>query len=293
MPAVSVVVTTRDRAVLLERCLRSVRAQTFRDHEVVVVDDASRDATPALARRWASRRVRFLRRRVPGGAASGRNAALKLVTGRLVAFLDDDDEWRSDKLARQVAAFADPSAAFVHTDFDAIDEAGRVLCRRALTCPAADLAGLTPRQRRVIGFYRRCPILPLRPMPQLSSVMMRTGLLRRLGGFDPAFKAIHYDLDLWLRVRRDAGPEALRFLPQPLLRYRVHEGGVTGAVARLQGRRAPAPLSPRDFDLLADNLLLGGRHTREHAYCRPGAHLCRALPPGFKPVPAALWRALR
>ncbi len=293
MPTVSVIVTTRNRARLLERCLRSVRAQTLRDHEVVVVDDASEDDTPRVAARLASRRTRFLRRPAPGGAAAARNAALKLVTAPLVAFLDDDDEWRPEKLARQAAVFADTAVAFAHTDFDVIDERGRVLCRRALTGPASSLAALAPAQRRVVGFYRRCPILPLRPLPQLSSVMMRTPLLRRLGGFDTAFKAIHYDVDLWLRIRKAVGPEAMFFLESPLLRYRVHAGGVTGAVARLQSRRGPAPLSPRDFDILTDNLLLSGRHTREHAYCRDGDHLCRRLPKGFKTIPASSWRCLR
>jgi glycosyltransferase involved in cell wall biosynthesis len=292
-PAVSVLVATRDRARLLERCLRSVAAQTLRDHEVIVVDDASTDGTPALLARLASPRLRWLRRASPQGAAAARNAALRLARAPLVAFLDDDDEWRVDKMARQAAVFSDPAAAFVHTDFDAVDERGRLLCRRALTCRAADLAALTPLQRRVIGFYRRCPILPLRPLPQLSSVMMRASLLRRLGGFDPAFKAIYYDVDLWLKVRRATPPGAMRFLEEPLLRYRVHEGGVTRAVALLRRRRASAPLSARDFDILTDNLILSGRHSREHAYCREGDHLCRRLPKGFRTVPLSLWRRLR
>jgi glycosyltransferase involved in cell wall biosynthesis len=105
-PLVTVIIPTRNRAHLLTRSVNSVLAQTYRNFELIVVDDASSDGTGAVLAAIADPRLRVLRREQNKSAAAARNAALPLMRGELVAFHDDDDVWLPEKLERQVAALA-------------------------------------------------------------------------------------------------------------------------------------------------------------------------------------------
>src|SRR5689334_7474886 len=102
-PEVTVVIPTRDRAELLPRAVDSVLAQEGAAWELVLVDDGSTDATPAVFERYAQDpRVRVLRLD-PGGVSRARNRGVALGSAPWVAFLDSDDEWRPGKLAAQLA----------------------------------------------------------------------------------------------------------------------------------------------------------------------------------------------
>lgn len=103
-PLVSVILPTRNRAALLLRAVASVLAQTHSRLELIVVNDASSDETPAVLARIDDPRLRVIHRDVNRGAAAARNAGLAAAHGELVAFQDDDDRWLIEKLAKQVAA---------------------------------------------------------------------------------------------------------------------------------------------------------------------------------------------
>jgi glycosyltransferase involved in cell wall biosynthesis len=109
-PTVSVVITTHNRALACEQAIASVLAQGTPVLEVIVCDDASSDDTPqrVAAIAQSDSRVRLERFETPrGGPAAGRNRGIAVARGDWVAFLDDDDTWLPDKLARQLAAAAD------------------------------------------------------------------------------------------------------------------------------------------------------------------------------------------
>lgn len=107
-PLVSVVLPTHDRAAILPRAVRSVLGQTWAELELVVVDDASRDGTHELLNEIADTdpRVRVVRRewsQRDGNPENPRNAGLVAARGEYVGFLDDDDRYRPELLARMVA----------------------------------------------------------------------------------------------------------------------------------------------------------------------------------------------
>lgn len=106
MPVVSVIVPTRKRNHLLPRCLQSLYAQTFRDFEVVLVDDnppESRVANePALHGLLKDRRLRLVENAIHRNAAAARNCGLQQARGEWITYLDDDDAYRSRKLERQL-----------------------------------------------------------------------------------------------------------------------------------------------------------------------------------------------
>jgi len=98
--AFSIIIPTHNRIGLLQRAIRSVLNQTVIDFELIVVDDGSSDGTTAWLATLQEPRLRVIRRDTPRGASAARNAGIQAAQGRLIAFLDDDDEYRSEFLAR-------------------------------------------------------------------------------------------------------------------------------------------------------------------------------------------------
>lgn len=103
-PHVSVVIPMFNRVATIRRAVDSALSQSFRDIEVIVVDDASRDESVATVAAIDDPRLRLLRRESNGGASAARNAGVAASRGSLIAFLDSDDEWFPRKLEIQVAA---------------------------------------------------------------------------------------------------------------------------------------------------------------------------------------------
>jgi glycosyltransferase involved in cell wall biosynthesis len=106
MPTVSIITPAKNAARWIGGTIASVRAQTYQDWEMVVVDDGSTDGTLDVARVAAQGDPRVVLHRSQGtpGAGGARNAALDLATGRFIAFLDADDLWDAGKLEQQIGA---------------------------------------------------------------------------------------------------------------------------------------------------------------------------------------------
>ncbi|MDE3110640.1 MAG: glycosyltransferase [Acidobacteriota bacterium] len=105
----SVIIPAYNRRSTLGRALASVLAQADPPHEVIVVDDASSDDTAGAAATFSDRRIRVIRHERRLGAAAARNTGARAARARWLAFLDSDDEWLPQKLARQIATVSDPS----------------------------------------------------------------------------------------------------------------------------------------------------------------------------------------
>src|SRR3954447_20503767 len=125
-PLVSVITPAYRAARFIEQTIASVRAQTFQDWEMLVVDDASTDGTAELVARLAEAdpRVHLYRKPVQSGASASRNLAIEAARGRWLAFLDSDDMWLPDKLERQLAFAKRSGSAFLYGGFRRISEDG-------------------------------------------------------------------------------------------------------------------------------------------------------------------------
>lgn len=102
-PLVSVIIPTCKRASLVSRAIESARRQTYENLEILVVDDGSPDNTEEVVKGIADSRIRYIRHEQSRGAPAVRNTGIQAAEGMYVAFLDDDDEWREDKLERQLS----------------------------------------------------------------------------------------------------------------------------------------------------------------------------------------------
>ncbi len=118
---ISVVIPAWNRAGSIGRAISGVLAQSHPNLEVIVVDDASADATAATVEAIADPRVRLVRHERNRGAAAARNTGVREARGRLVAFQDSDDDWLVEKLARQVAHLGSLAPGHVATFCTKID----------------------------------------------------------------------------------------------------------------------------------------------------------------------------
>lgn len=203
---VSVVMPAFNAAATLRRGMCSVLAQTHRELELVVVDDASTDGTGRIINEAAhsDRRVVPVRLAQNTGVAGARNAGLAAATGAYVAFLDSDDWWHPRKLEVQLAWMRSSGALASYTSYARVDEEGR---RLSIVRPPAEVRHADMLRSNRIGNL--------------------TGLYdRRLG--DPAFQRVgHEDYAFWLQVVRAAGRATLAAHPEPLAYYLVRPGSLS------------------------------------------------------------------
>ncbi len=113
-PLISVILPTFDRPELLKRALASVALQTFRDFELIVVDDASTDGRPPAGSAWDIPSITLIQHEVNRGPAAARNSGITAAKGDWIAFLDSDDSWEPEKLAAQAGFFRSADRALAN-----------------------------------------------------------------------------------------------------------------------------------------------------------------------------------
>jgi glycosyltransferase involved in cell wall biosynthesis len=182
-PLVSVVVPSRDRPGAVAPAVETARAQTYTELEIVVVDDASARPVSLSPDALADERVRLVRSERRLGAGGARNHGVALSTGQLIAFLDDDDAWAPDKLARQVASLAEHGSATAAVEVGSeLWDDGRLLFQHVPN-PGEDVARTLLRVPRM----------------QPSTVMLKRDAFDDLGGFDATMRRVE-DWEFWIRL---------------------------------------------------------------------------------------------
>jgi glycosyltransferase involved in cell wall biosynthesis len=182
-PKVSVVIPTYNRADKVGKTIESALAQTFRDLEVIVVDDGSSDDTGRVLSEAFGDRIRYFAQ-ANQGASMARNKGIELARGEWIAFLDSDDLWEKDKLEYQLKALeqSGPQCGGCYTD------------TRFFNYPEDrtmfQMAEKNYRHEGIMGVNNDVLRLLVRPggagmVVCLSSFMVRADVARKAGGFDP------------------------------------------------------------------------------------------------------------
>jgi glycosyltransferase involved in cell wall biosynthesis len=162
-------------------------------------------------------RIRVIRQ-ANAGCGAARNRGAQLAQGRWLAFLDADDEWSQDKLAKQLAVAGE--SGLVYTDRQNVGDCGRV---QTLLSAVIDLEEGDIFESLLVRNYIT-----------VSSVIMRKDWFHRLGGFDPQFSPCE-DWDLWLRYCAEGGK--VRLCPEPLTAYRWHATSLSRNFERMLNQR--------------------------------------------------------
>lgn len=203
-PQVSVIIPTYNRAQYIEESVRSVLAQTYRDLEVVVVDDGSVDETGIIVNSIADPRLRYIRQENLG-RSKARNHALSLARGKYITFLDSDDLYLPGKIELQVEYLKKhPDAGMVYTSAYCINDGGEMLAHRY----EATVSGRIYEQ---IAFFTPVTIT-------LPTVMTYRKVMDDVGGFDENMHRFE-DTDMWRRISKSYRIDAM---PDYTCRLRTH-----------------------------------------------------------------------
>ncbi len=203
-PRVSVVIPVHGRAPFLGQALESVAAQTYEHHEVLVVLDGPCSELPNLRRQG----VRVLER-PHGGVGAARNTGIGAASGELIALLDQDDQWRSDKLERQVGLLESrPRLDFVLSHLDVRLEPG------------------TDRPEWLDPTWLTKPVPGFIP----STWLVRRETFAEAGEFDERYE-IACDTD-WL-ARANLGAWRREMLDEPLVHWRIHDENASHDLAAI------------------------------------------------------------
>ena len=240
MNTISVIMPTYNRAGCITDAIESVLNQTYRDLEIIIIDDGSKDSTEDVVRKYLNdSRIRYIRQE-NAGVAAARNRGIKESRGAIIGFIDSDDIWLEDKLLVQMSVFqAFPEVGVVCSDFSARLENGREEqshIRKYFS--VFDDYGLSydsvfgqknviylPGPGEVTAYWGRI----YETMVFGNCILTSTALCRRevfdtVGVFNTSFETLE-DYDLFLRITK-VFPAAL--VDMPLISYNYGDDQLSG-----------------------------------------------------------------
>ena len=214
-PLVSAIIPVYNGAAYIRETLESVLSQTYPNMEIVVVNDASTDKTALVLKSYTGR-ITYIERPINGGVAASRNSGIAASRGDLVAFIDSDDLWLPDRIARGVEAFREhPAAGLVATNTLIQDERSG---SRVVSWTRVERTGKRPTQRLLEENFI-CT----------SSTLVGRSALDTEGVFDESFSSAE-DYDLWYRIARRF---EIVLLEEPLTVWRYRSASFSSNAERM------------------------------------------------------------
>lgn len=201
MPNVSVIIHTYNNEKFIVETIESVLNQTYRDYEIIVVDDGSVDGThDALLPYMQQIRYHY---KENGGIASAKNTGIRLSQTEFIAFLDHDDLWAPDKLKLQMECFNEnPQVGLVYAKYTSFRDG-----KELRTKPEKGYSGWIFKELLSKSFI------------QTSTVMVKKECLNAVGPYDESF-SLGDEYDMFLRISKKF---QCGFIDKGLTRYRVHD----------------------------------------------------------------------
>lgn len=209
-PTVSVVVTCYNYGNYLEGCLDSILKQSFKDFEIVIVNDGSTDNTDEIIEKFIKINIVKYIKQANSGQARAKNIGIQNSSGKFIAFLDADDAWEEDKLEKQMPLFSKENVGVVYSLVRYVNEKGQ-----ALDNVRTIGKYLKPRSGNVTRHLFLDNFVPF------SSSIVRKACFEKCGVFNESLK-MGIDWDLWLRL---STLYEFDFVHEPLLIYRVGHSG--------------------------------------------------------------------
>lgn len=213
-PSVSVVIPTYNHARFLKAAIQSVLNQTFADWEAIVVNNYSEDNTVEIIEAFNDPRIRLVNFHNHGIIAAARNHGISLANGKYIAFLDSDDTWYPEKLARCVEMLESGYDAVCHGEFWVKEGSP----------PRKVFYGPQPRTNYLSLLYDGNCL-------STSAIVVKKSALDDVGGFDESPQMVTAeDYELWLKLANNGNRFAL--IDEMLGEYRLHGGNQSKAVLR-------------------------------------------------------------
>jgi glycosyltransferase involved in cell wall biosynthesis len=215
MPKVSVIIPTYNRAHYVTEAIQSVLNQSYKDFEIIVIDDGSTDNTREVIERLKDPRLKYFYQENQGVCVA-RNNGINVSVGEYIYFLDSDDVLLENALEKGVRVLnRHPDVALSHGQAYPIDEKGRVF---DLPKPKNIRPGVYQGTKEIFHFLRYgnyfCP----------SLTIVRRSSIIDVGLFDPAFNSGSEDFELWVRLAKQY---PVSYIVDPVAKCRVHSSSIS------------------------------------------------------------------
>lgn len=211
-PLVSVIIPCYNNGKYIEECVRSVLDQTYKNFEIIIINDASTDDSAEKIKKLQEenpQKIQVITNKKNLERSVSRNKGMAKSKGEFICILDGDDRWYPSKLATQVRAMQDDSKlAFCGTGRDFLDEDSRSETSNSHITRSGEIF--------LHLLARRCSILA-------SSVMLRRSIVKEVGGFKKDLNLAE-DYDYWVRA---SFLGRYKHIPEELVSYRIHEAQST------------------------------------------------------------------
>lgn len=205
-PKISIVIPTYNQSEYLQEAVESVLNQTYKNIEIIIVDDGSTDNTLGVVRSFDNNKIIYIQQKNKG-ASSARNTGIKKANGEYIAFLDSDDLWLKNKLRKQIDFIKEnPEIGLLGTGCYQMINIGKMIHKK-----------IFPFENKIL----QKDLIKYNPFIQ-SSVMIRKNVFDDIGLYDEKFKESE-DYDLWLRI---AQKYKIANLPEALITKRYYEKGL-------------------------------------------------------------------
>ena len=213
-PLVSVIIPTYNKAQFLKKALESILNQTYREVEVILINDGSTDNTAEIVKSFNDPRIIYVWQGNKGPAVA-RNTGIKKAKGKYVAFLDSDDLWLKEKLEKQVEFMEkNPEVGLLGTACYEINDKGEVIGKK-----------IFPIKNKIL----QKDLIKYNPFIQ-SSIITKREVFDKVGLYDENFKESE-DYEFWLRI---AGNYKIGNLAELLVMKRYYRDGLSPAKDREQ-----------------------------------------------------------
>lgn len=231
-PVVSVILPTYNRANILAKAIESVLSQTYKNFELIIIDDASTDDTGAVIKNFDDDRIKYIEHTQNEGAPAARNTGIGHARGEYVAFQDSDDEWLPSKLEQQLRAFQNAS-----------DSVG-VVYTGMVRAEAGDMRYLPyPGVEQTTGDIRRS--LARQNFISTPVALVKRACFDEVGTFDEKAWPLS-DWELWIRISQHFSFE---LVDEPLVTGEVRADSIsTNQRALVESRRKIVDKHTEFFD---------------------------------------------
>lgn len=209
---ISVIIPSFNAGRYIRFAIDSVLKQTYKDYEIIVIDDGSTDNTPEMVRTYiATDQIKYFYQE-NAGLSAARNSGISRSTGEFIALLDADDEWNAEKLSYQVNMMnSSQYIGMVFTDFNTFNDE-TILAKNKIGFKFEEHSQIT-----FLELFRGLNFI------HPSTVLIRKTVFSRCGYFDTELRAVE-DYDMWLRISKEFRIIGIK---KPLTNIRLHGGNMS------------------------------------------------------------------
>jgi len=228
-PLVSVIIPAWNGAAFIRETLQSILDQSYKNLEVILIDDASQDDTLSLVRTFRDRRLRVYRNTKNLGIAKTRNRGLEEAKGAYITFFDQDDIMLPEAIKKRVVTLEEDRHKNAVCGYTKVAPLGKRLFRGNALLKSRFEKRIGQRltaQKKALPFLKMHPCMDRNfffrfycVFTLLTNLMMRKNLIKKVGRFTPKFKALD-DVDFVCRLVEKT---PIHFIDEPIKIYRVHD----------------------------------------------------------------------